>query len=136
MQVALKKFIDTTTIEAFKSHPFVQVNKNAIAFKYDFFADYFKCIYISEFIKLESDSKVIEDDFIKILVENCWYGSGMIKDIVNRLSSWGDDEILKCSDLIGQILNIEKSDISIREKLSQAYSISVLQRTLDLSQTM
>lgn len=116
MQAALGKFIDTTTIEAFKSHPFVHVNKTVISFKYDFFADYFKCIYVSEFIKLDSESKVIEDDFIKILVENCWYGSGMIKDIVYRLSSWSDDEILKCSDLIVQILEKETLDISNKRK--------------------
>lgn len=111
-----KSFIDNTTIEAFKSHPFVHTNKYSISFKFDFFADYFKCIYVSEFLKLESENLSVTDDFIKILVENCWYGSGMIKDIVNRLKSWSDDEILKCSDLINQILVYINLEVNLKRK--------------------
>jgi archaellum biogenesis ATPase FlaH len=117
MKEALKKSsIDNTTIEAFKSHPFVHVNRNAVSFRYDFFADYFKCIYVSEFIKLSGDNRTISQDFIKILVENCWYGSGMIMDIVNRLKVWTDDEILKCSDLMSQLLEMQELDLLNKRK--------------------
>ena len=101
---SLGKHIDKTTIEAFKSHPFILVNKKTVQFRYDFFADYFKSVYISRHLMLEGQYEEISTDFLEILSENCWYGSGMISDIKNRIMTWTEGDILKCSDLANQIL--------------------------------
>ena len=102
---ALNRHVDSTSIEAFKSHPFIQLRNKTINFKYDFFADYFKSIYVSRHLTLDGNHNKTSEDFLKIISENCWYGSGMINDIQDRLLKWDENNLLQCSDLISQILN-------------------------------
>ncbi|MBW7941318.1 MAG: caspase family protein [Candidatus Kuenenia stuttgartiensis] len=105
LKEAVDKHIDDTTVEAFKSHPFIYINNKTIQFRYDFFADYFKSIFISQHLNMHGDFDSVSEDFLKIVSENCWYGSSMISDIRNRVMNWTDDDILKCSDIIQQILS-------------------------------
>lgn len=116
LKEALKKHIDDNTIEAFKSHPFIDVADSTIRFKYDFFADYFKSIFISRHLCLDSVYHDITSDFLKIIIENCWYGSSMITDIKNRVMHWSDNELLKCSDIIEQIKVKLPDDINGQRK--------------------
>jgi hypothetical protein len=114
LRFVLNKHIDEMSIEAFKSHPFIQVLENTIQFKYDFFADYFKSIYVSRHLQLESQYEHISDEFLKILCENCWYGSNAINDIKSRVI-WNEYTILKCSDIIDQIFNnISKQVLKVK----------------------
>ncbi len=123
---AIGKHIDKTTIEAFKSHPFILTSQKSIRFRYDFFSDYFKSIYISRYIRLESEFEKISDDFLKIISENCWYGSGMVTDIKNRISNWSENEILKCSDLLSQINHNTQINASIKRKsISGLFNICI-----------
>jgi hypothetical protein len=108
--------INQGIVEAFKSHPFIQTNRNSIYFKYDFFADYFKSIYVSKIIKIDSEILNVTGDFINILSENCWFGSSMVTDIANRITVWSEDEILKCSYLLNQIIKNDISDKVLKKK--------------------
>jgi hypothetical protein len=113
---AIGKPVNNVSIEAFKSHPFIQIRNKTINFKYDFFADYFKSIYVSRHLKLDNNYSAISEDFLKIISENCWYGSGMINDIRDRLLIWDENNLLQCSDLINQILTDEKIDSLTKRK--------------------
>lgn len=126
LRQALGKEIDNVNVEAFKSHPFIQLTDKYIRFRYDFFTDYFKSHYITTFLKLENGYDIISENFINLISENCWYGSGMIKDVVNRFTSWSEDNILKVSDLISQI---RSSDIPENKKIKTfagLFNISLL----------
>lgn len=107
---ALKKHIDFTNIQALKAHPFILVKGKSITFKYDFLTDYFKSILITRYIKLETNFDTVTEDFINIIAENCWYGSDMISNIKDRITNWGEDNLLKCSYLIEQIEKYENID--------------------------
>lgn len=100
---SLSKSIDKTSIEAFKSHPFLKTLDSSITFKYDFLADLFKSIYISSYFDYESDHDEISIYFTDIISENCWYGSTLNADMVKRMEHWDDDDILLISDLISQV---------------------------------
>ncbi len=113
---ALGKHIDNTSVEAFKSHPFIQLRNRTINFKYDFFADYFKSIYVSRHLTLDGNHNTASEDFLKIISENCWYGSGMINDIRDRLVRWDENNLLKCSDLISQILHHEQLNVVTKRR--------------------
>lgn len=116
LEDSLGKHVEKTSIEAFKAHPFIQVRNKTINFKYDFFADYFKSIYVSRHLALDGIYTDVSEDFLKIISENCWYGSGMINDIRDRLIKWDDSNLLKCSDLISQILADENLPIVTKRK--------------------
>ncbi|MBC6613194.1 caspase family protein [Hymenobacter sp. BT507] len=100
---ALGRKIDLTTVEAFKSHPFLKCHGSYISFKYDFFADLFKSIYIAKFFNFESYQTNHNDFFIEMISENCWLGSAINNDIVNRIVSWNENDLLLISDTINQI---------------------------------
>lgn len=112
----LQRHIDDVYIEAFKSHPFLQIISGYIKFRYDFFADYFKAIYISNHLMYDSDYALISEDFLQILSEHCWYGSGLNVDVKNRINAWDDDDVLKCSDIVEQISITDKIEMSEKRK--------------------
>jgi hypothetical protein len=124
LTAALGRPINNTSIEAFKSHPFIQVRNKTINFKYDFFADYFKSICVSRHLTINENFNFASEDFITIVSENCWYGSGMINDIRDRLLKWDENNLLKCSDLISQILVDERINaLTKRNTISGLFNI-------------
>lgn len=124
MSESLNKHVDNTLVEAFKSHPFVQVKEKLIQFRFDFFVDYFLSVFVSQFLVLDVEHEEVTEDFLKILSENCWFGSSMIVDIKNRIMSWTENELLKCSDLINQIkLDGNITDIKKRNCLAGLFNI-------------
>ncbi|WP_028888982.1 caspase family protein [Tenacibaculum ovolyticum] len=108
LEIALQRKVDNVNVEAFKSHPFIQNVGNTTNFKYDFFAELFKSIFIANYFKFESNTEKVNTNFLNIISENCWYGSGLNVEIVNRINSWSDDDILFVSDIIDQV---SKNDV-------------------------
>ena len=100
---ALGKHIDKVNIEAFKSHPFLQNIGSSTVFKYDFFSELFKSMYISRYFNYESETSTITNHFTNIISENCWYGSSLNTEIVKRIKSWTEYDILQVSDIIRQV---------------------------------
>jgi len=123
---SLGREINETTIEAFKGHPLLHKLDSNFKFKYDFFIDYFRNIYISSFIRIDSPNEKISDDFIHILAESCWFGSEMVDDIKERIQSWNDTDLLKISDLIQQALLASEHLEGLRRKaVSGLFSIAL-----------
>jgi hypothetical protein len=113
-------------VYAFKGHPLLtKVNSN-FRFKYDFFIDFFRNIYISSFIRINSQYEKISNEFVQILAENCWFGSEMVNDIRDRIQTWDETDLLKISDLIQQITNASNIIESIKRKaISGLFAISL-----------
>ena len=114
IEEALKKQVDNTNIEAFKSHPFIKIIDSVITFRYDFLADLFRSIYISEYFDFTSGTVEINNFFIDVISENCWLGSAINQDIINRLEHWNVDDYFLVYDLISQI--IKREDIILNKK--------------------
>lgn len=123
---SLGREINDTNIEAFKGHPLLHKLDSYFRFKYDFFIDYFRNIYISSFIRIDSQNETISNEFIHILAESCWFGSEMVDDIKERIQSWDDTDLLKISDLIQQISgNTDYSEGLRRKAVSGLFSIAL-----------
>jgi hypothetical protein len=103
IEIALGHHVDQVNIEAFKSHPFLINIESVTTFRYDFFIELFKSIYIANFFNYESSSNEPSNHFIDIICENCWFGSGINSEIVNRVNHWTEDDVLNVSDIINQI---------------------------------
>jgi hypothetical protein len=115
---ALKKHIDVTNIEAFKSHPFLYHRDRNITFKYDFLLDYFRSIYLSNYFSYTEDEMPISIEMLNLIKETCWSGSTMINDVVSRFDNWSEDDILYASDMIKNISDsnlVNMKDKKIRQ---------------------
>jgi hypothetical protein len=100
---ALGKKVDKTTIEAFKSHPFIDCSNGTLSFKYDFLSDLFKGIYITRFFEFDNDFDVVDEEFMNVMIESCCYCSPVSVDVSKRITSWKDDNLLLASDFISQV---------------------------------
>lgn len=115
LEESLERTIDNVNVEAFKSHPFLKFDDNVL-FKYDFLSDLFKSIYINTFFNFESSNFKITKYFMDIINENCWFGSALNNDIVNRVQHWNDDDVLLISDIINQLENSDNEKGSVKKK--------------------
>lgn len=127
LSLALNKQPDSTTLIAINEHPLLLNMVSTISFRYDFLANHFKSIYVSEHMKLENEYDSISIELINILAESCWFGSAMITDIKNRFQSWGENEILKCSELVQLIYQYENiPGIVKRKAVSGLFNICIV----------
>lgn len=110
--------IDTNNVEAFKSHPFLKVYDQSIAFRYDFLTDLFKSIYVTGCLtsKLLTFNTQKDFKFIETVNESCWYGSGFNNDVLNRISKWTEDEFLEILEIKAKVLTSDNLDITIKRK--------------------
>lgn len=116
IETSINRVIDKVNAEAFKSHPFLKRMDKSITFKYDFLSDLFKSIYVSSFFNYNSSSHNVTNHLIDIIIENCWYGSSLNNDIVQRVEQFSEDDILLVSDIISQIRIDTKLKIDISKK--------------------
>jgi hypothetical protein len=94
-------------LESLKSHPILEERNGYFSFRYDFFELLFKSIYISELISIENIEKPSES-LVKILLNEGKFGSNLLYEIVSRcVKNWSENYILRISDLIYEIRNIE-----------------------------
>lgn len=122
----LQRHVDSATIEGLKSHPFFSTVGDSIKFRYDFFTQYFKSIYVAKYIKYNSDYEKVDKDFINILIEDCWYNSGTINDMKGRIESWEEDDNFKILDLLSQIKgdnDLEKD--AVRKAISHLFYVAL-----------
>lgn len=127
IETALGKNIDNINIEAFKSHPFLVKNTNSISFRYDFFADIFKGIYVASYFNSNNSEIVLTNAFVEIISESCWLDSGLNYEIVRRIKDWTELELLFISELIEKVvsddfINKEKK----REIIANIFNIVLL----------
>ncbi|HLP12308.1 MAG TPA: caspase family protein [Flavobacteriales bacterium] len=105
LKEGISKAIDQTTVEAFKSHPFLKETEFNTMFKYDFLGDLFKSIYIISYLDYTSGKVGITTEFVDLISENCWFGSSLNMDVVNRVTRWDENDILLVSDIIDQVVS-------------------------------
>lgn len=115
---AIKRKIDDVNVEAFKSHPFLKHFDTSTSFKYDFLADLFRSIYISSYFDYSSTISEVENSFLEVIDENCWFGSALNQDIVNRTSHWNENDVLLVSDILNQINKNENIKINRKRKIT------------------
>lgn len=116
IEISIKRTIDKVNGEAFKSHPFLKRLDNQITFKYDFLSDLFKSIYVSSFFNYNNKNLSVTNFLIDLIIENCWYGSSLNNDIVQRIEQFSEDDILLVSDIISQIRSDSKLKLDIVKK--------------------
>ncbi len=121
IEEALSRHVNKVNIEAFKSHPFLQNIGTKTWFKYDFFAEIFKSIYMASFFNYSDIDREITDSFLDTIDENCLFESSLNSEIVNRIKSWTDDDILLVSDIIDQVSN--KGGLKLKKKKSVVANI-------------
>ncbi len=127
--------LDDRKIASLNSHPFINVNNNYIGFKYDFFELYFKTLYLSEFISLES-SETLNKDVVDILIHEGKFGSSLFYEIAKRNeSTWNEDNILKIVDLITSVKNIDLPNISDPNKIKHQIKSSLFALALTINQS-
>lgn len=105
---ALHKHVDSTNVEAFKSHPFLKISDSFITFRYDFLGDLFRSIYISLYFDHVTGVADINSFFLDVVSENCWMGSQINQDIVSRVVRWDENDVLNIYSLIEQIHSIQE----------------------------
>ncbi|EKT4499934.1 caspase family protein [Flavobacterium psychrophilum] len=115
---AIKRKIDDVNVEAFKSHPFLKHFDTSTSFKYDFLADLFRSIYVSSYFDYSSSISEVENAFLEVIDENCWFGSALNQDIVNRTSHWNENDVLLVSDILNQINKNENIKINRKRKMT------------------
>lgn len=120
--------IDLNNVEAFKSHPFLKVSDQSIVFRYDFFTDLFKSIYVTRYLNSQAPTFDIKKDlkFIEIVNESCWYGSAFNNDILNRISHWTDDEFLQIFEIKMQTQSSTDLDnVTKRKFIANLFNLSL-----------
>lgn len=134
---ALKRRVDKVNSEALKSHPFLKKIDSSISFKYDFLADLFRSIYISSFFDFNQNVSTVTTEFLDVITENCWFGSDLNKEIVNRIPHWNEDDKLLLSDIIKQIrvdktLKTEKRNKAIANLFNLCLLLNQRDKTNDI----
>jgi hypothetical protein len=105
VEACLGKKVDSNVINALKAHPFLKTTDSSLMFRYDFLSDFFKSIFIAAFFDFDSGRTSFNETFVDLVDENCWYGSGINQDIVNRIFHWQEFDLLSISELVNQISN-------------------------------
>jgi len=126
---ALNRRIDSSKVESFKSHPFLKKDGSAIVFRYDFLADIFKSIYINSNFDFGNISNKVDKHFLEVVGENCWMGSTLNQEVVNRIKIWNDESQMVIADIIEQI--IKKQDLSLPRKTKTIANLFNLALTIN-----
>lgn len=117
IEESLKRSIDLTNSEAFKSHPFLKYQDSNITFRYDFLADLFRGIYIASYLDSSSSEKPINHYFTDVVSENCWIGSTINQDIANRISRWNEDDIVNVISLMEKLIRFGQLAVDKKRKV-------------------
>lgn len=127
--------IDDKKIESLKSHPLINVSNDQIGFKYDFFELFFKTLYLSEFISIDSSEK-ISKQVIDILLQEGKFGSSLFYEVAKRNNSkWGESIVLKISDLIESINSFNFGDYKEPQKVKHQIKSSFFALALMINQS-
>lgn len=122
---SLEKKIEAAHAIGFKSHPFLSIIGDSATFRYDFLTDLFKGIYLAQYFDFERIQPVIDDIFLNLIEENCWYGSPINQDIINRINRWNEYDILAVSDLMRKIRLLDILDERRNKIIANIFNISI-----------
>lgn len=114
----------SSLITKFKGHPILTVYGETLSFRYDFFTEYFKNIYIGKFF-LEENIENIDNDFIEIMGDNIRYDNSFTKNICKRID-FNDELKLFIIEIIEKIHNDEKYNEPKKRKLNSSLLILLL----------
>jgi len=120
--------ITESEILSLKGHAFIDITDSVVSFKYDFLSDYFKNVYVSEY--LEINGPAVDFKLIMILANHAKYYSAFVKEICLRKYKILDDEfIFRLCLLNEQIVNYNEHKIdllNIYKAVSGLFSIALI----------
>jgi len=110
--------------DKFKGHPLLTTTNEVLYFKYDFFTEYFKNLYVSEFFNNQKNN--ITNNLIEVLADYIRYDNSFTNYVCKRISI-NDELKLFCIDLIEDICaNHEKIDDLNKRKFKSSIIILLL----------
>lgn len=76
--------VEDSLVEKIKGHPLLSNSGNRVYFRYDFFHEYFKCLYIYRYFSLR-DTTSIDDNFITIIGSYLKYGNEFCDALCSKM---------------------------------------------------
>lgn len=119
--------IDSSKIEAMKSHPFISTNKSVnenIFIKYDFLIDVFKGLYLKSLLDINNND-VISKNIIDFIASNCGLNSNLVGEVVGRSQKLSDEEIIRIVDIIDKIQKYEINPFIKIKAISGLFSLAL-----------
>jgi hypothetical protein len=119
--------VDTSKIEALKSHPFISTDKSAqknVFVKYDFLIDVFKGLYLKSLLDIKNN-ELISKNTIQFIASNCGLNSNLVREVVGRSQKLSDEEIIKIVDTIDNIQKFDTTNILKIKAISGLFSLAL-----------
>jgi hypothetical protein len=116
--------IDSTKIEALKSHPFISTSKTDVKFKYDFLVDIFKGIFLKSLFDINNNEK-ISIEIVQLIANNCWLNSNLTREVASRIKCLTDDEVIKIVETISSIQELEIKDMVKYKAISGIFAMAL-----------
>ena len=115
---------NNSIIQKFMGHPIVTTSENTLYFRYDFFTEYFKNLYISKFLATKNIDN-IDLNLINIMGDYIRYDNSFTEYVCKR-TTFDDDLYLFIMELIGdQQIKSKFDEIDLR-RLSSSLLILLL----------
>jgi GTPase SAR1 family protein len=113
----INSFYTQSARDSFKAHPLLIIDeKEDIYFRYDFLAEYFKSIHITNVLINYNEKTHIDDKLIIILSNHAKLNNGFIREIYYRISSKKSLVEENIFSLIASIEIYDESDVSPEQK--------------------
>lgn len=126
-----KKLTDIE-LESLKSHPLLLVTKDFVTYRYNFFEDYFKAIYIEKYVSIGCKDE-LTTSLLKILSSDCKFGSALLYEIVQRIEVFNLDFLLRISEIIENIRNSEYNSSEMPSKYKEKSISGLLSLALTIN---
>ena len=117
----LSSQINDRQVEAFFAHPLIEVRDEYLMFKYDFFKNHIKNIYINLLLR---SNPPLSKHHIDILSNYVSYNSSFTKDLCERIVCGNEEFLYRILELIEEIKNSE--EISIESKRRSVSSLFII----------
>ena len=108
----------SSIIENLKSHTILNTDNEKIFFRYDFFNEYFRGLYIANYFKEKPNE--IDERLFDTLVKYINYDTTLLENILDRIS-FDDDLKLYCLEKIEEINNLDCKTIIKRQRISSIF---------------
>lgn len=105
--------------DKFKGHPILSTSEETLSFRYDFFTEYFKGLFVTKFF-INQKIDTIDNNLIEIFGDYIRYDNSFTEVICKRLI-FNDELKLFCIDAINEM---DKKELDIFDK--QKFSSSIL----------
>ncbi len=119
--------IDSSKIEALKSHPFISTNKSVkknVFIKYDFLIDVFKGMYLRSLLDI-TNNEIISKSIIDFIASNCGLNSNLTREVVGRSQKLSDEEIFRIVDILFGIQEFDINSFMKNKAISGLFSLAL-----------